>query len=68
MYTITTDIVDPASGEIIAEAGDVSECETVGPDEYCPVCHESRMDYLVWQDDETIRCETCGCEYDLEAE
>ena len=40
--------------------------ERVSADEQCPNCHENRMDYLVWQDDETIKCASCGCEYELE--
>lgn len=29
----------------------------------CPVCGEERVDWLVWLDDETVKCQTCGCEY-----
>ena len=26
----------------------------------CPRCGERRMDWLVWQDDERVKCSTCG--------
>ena len=29
----------------------------------CPGCRESRADQLVWQDDERVRCTSCGMEY-----
>lgn len=29
----------------------------------CPQCGEADADRLVWQDDEFIRCETCGTVY-----
>jgi len=32
----------------------------------CPKCGEPRIDWLVWQDGETLRCETCGAEYMLD--
>jgi len=31
----------------------------------CPHCGETRADALVWQDDETIRCASCGRRYEL---
>jgi len=32
--------------------------------ESCPYCCESRVDYLVWQeDDETVLCLSCGKTY-----
>jgi len=40
--------------------------ETVPPNDQCPRCHEERMDYLVWQDDDVVQCHTCGCEYTLD--
>jgi uncharacterized Zn finger protein len=32
--------------------------EHVGPE--CPHCGEDDVDKLVWQDDVTVKCETCG--------
>jgi hypothetical protein len=29
----------------------------------CPECHEWCPDLLEWIDDNTVRCETCGMEY-----
>jgi len=31
----------------------------------CPRCGETHQDALVWQDDETIRCASCGTRYEL---
>jgi len=31
----------------------------------CPRCGETHQDKLVWQDDETIECASCGTRYDL---
>jgi rubredoxin len=33
----------------------------------CPVCHERRMDYLVWTDDEWIKCISCGIIFDSDS-
>ena len=39
----------------------MAECEELVDQEYaCPRCGERRVDWLVWQDDEHIRCETCS--------
>ena len=29
----------------------------------CPKCREARMDYLVWIDDDSVRCVSCGAVY-----
>lgn len=29
----------------------------------CPDCGERRQDNLVWNEDDTITCQTCGCVY-----
>lgn len=29
----------------------------------CPYCCEDRADFLVWQDDDTVRCSSCGLTY-----
>jgi rubredoxin len=30
----------------------------------CPKCGENRIDYLVWIDDDKVRCSICGTEYE----
>lgn len=40
------------------------EPDLVAPRFGCPNCGERDADLLVWlEDDETVRCVTCGCEY-----
>lgn len=39
--------------------------EHVPADAQCPNCHEVRMDYLVWNDEDEIACTTCGETYTL---
>ena len=39
------------------------EEEVVDDGDECPGCGEFRVDYLVWVDDDTVRCTTCGTEY-----
>jgi predicted RNA-binding Zn-ribbon protein involved in translation (DUF1610 family) len=29
----------------------------------CPHCGESRIDFLEWEDDESVKCRTCGRTY-----
>jgi predicted RNA-binding Zn-ribbon protein involved in translation (DUF1610 family) len=36
----------------------------VAPRHACPGCGEDRLDWLVWQDDEQVRCSTCGTVYE----
>ena len=36
-------------------------CDSVSPG--CPSCGERLIDHLVWIDDETVRCTTCGSDY-----
>jgi len=31
----------------------------------CPTCGERRQDWLSCGDDDSIRCETCGCIYEI---
>jgi len=37
--------------------------DLVSPDDACPVCGERDIDSLVWLNDDTVRCATCGTEY-----
>jgi rubredoxin len=30
----------------------------------CPLCGEARVDYLVWIDDDFVRCQICQTTYD----
>jgi uncharacterized Zn finger protein len=30
----------------------------------CPQCGERRIDYLVWNEEERVECQTCGQVYD----
>ena len=34
----------------------------------CPNCGEARMDYLVCQDDDSIKCASCGQIYRIETD
>jgi rubredoxin len=36
----------------------------VSQDCACPLCGESRVDYLVWIDDDFVRCQICQTTYD----
>ena len=36
----------------------------VSHDDGCPICGERRVDYLVWLDDEWVRCTSCRIQYD----
>jgi hypothetical protein len=47
-----------------AEHGDVSAIELVAFAYRCPGCGERHVDNLVWIDDETVKCATCGALYD----
>ena len=29
----------------------------------CPECGERRVDWLIWLNDQTVQCQTCGSEY-----
>lgn len=35
----------------------------VSNEDKCPHCEEMRMDYLAWQNDEEIKCTSCGHVY-----
>jgi hypothetical protein len=44
----------------------MGEDTEVGPPEGCPSCGERHADRLVWQEDDSIICQSCGCRYRLE--
>lgn len=37
--------------------------ELVSDSARCPGCGEARVDYLEWIDDQTVRCHSCGRQY-----
>jgi len=37
--------------------------ELVAETQACPGCGERDLDQLVWQDDRTVKCSTCGRQY-----
>ncbi|MBM4020578.1 MAG: hypothetical protein FJ288_20045 [Planctomycetes bacterium] len=37
--------------------------EMVAQADACPGCGERNVDNLVWQDDQTVKCTTCGKQY-----
>ena len=51
-------IIDPCLED------DVSAIELVAFAYRCPGCGERHIDNLVWIDDETVKCATCGALYD----
>ena len=44
---------------------EANESDTEYVDFPCPSCGEDRVDYLEWEDDETVKCTTCGRSYNL---
>jgi hypothetical protein len=44
----------------------MEDSDLVPPGLGCPVCHERRMDYLLWTDDEWITCSNCGITFDAD--
>ena len=47
----------------VADELDPPLANRVAPPEACPTCGERDIDRLVWQDDETVRCDACGMTY-----
>jgi hypothetical protein len=47
--------------EIILET-DTAE-DVCYPGSECPDCGENRIDWLIWLDDETVECQSCGMMY-----
>ncbi len=41
----------------------ITELEYVDPQYACPTCGERRLDWLVWIEGDTVRCQTCKTEY-----
>lgn len=36
----------------------------VAPEDACPKCGQRQSDLLIWQDDDRVRCFSCGTIYD----
>lgn len=49
---------------VIDPGAEDDEPELVLFTDRCPCCGERRVDHLVWIDDETVECTTCGAWYD----
>ena len=49
-----------------AALGIADDTDTVRQTLACPVCEESRVDWLIIQDDERVECQTCGAIYNLD--
>ena len=47
----------------VADELDPPLANRVGPAEACPNCGGREVDRLVWQDDESVRCDACGKMY-----
>jgi len=62
-HTFSVTRVSSVNGVIIL-LKDVAE-ETTDTD-FCEACGENRTNYLIWQDDVSIRCDTCGSVYNTE--
>lgn len=56
----TNELAEYCREAIIDDDG--NECVT--ENSKCPCCGERRMDELVWEDDDTVKCATCGTVYD----
>lgn len=50
--------------DALIDAADYPELDLVEPRYACPCCGERREDYLEWQEDDTVKCATCGTVYD----
>jgi hypothetical protein len=50
----------------IADDLDPPVLNAVAPEAACPNCDERDADKLVWQEDETVRCDACGTTYEPE--
>lgn len=46
-----------------------ADIEELVDDKYrCPSCGENRLDWLIWIEGDTVRCEACGQEYKVPEE
>lgn len=48
----------------IADQLDPPLAELVHPSAACPNCGERKVDLLVWQDDDSVRCSRCQATYE----
>lgn len=49
----------------IADEADPPLGDQVSRIHACPGCNERRLDLLVWQDDDSLTCGTCGMNFTL---
>lgn len=49
-------------------AVEFDKSDFVKPGRKCPGCGESRIDYLLWQDDIHVECQTCGIYFEVYSE
>jgi hypothetical protein len=56
---------DPESIDVayVRDAINAQVDDLVAEADACPGCRERRADSLLWQDDETVKCTTCGKQY-----
>jgi hypothetical protein len=56
---------DPESIDVdyVRDAINAQADELVAEADACPKCRERNVDNLVWQDDKTVKCSTCGSQY-----
>jgi len=56
---------DPESIDVdyVRDALNAQLDDEVAEGNACPRCGERNQDNLVWQDDETVKCTTCGNQY-----
>jgi len=56
---------DPESIDVdyVRDAINAQVDDLVAEADACPGCRERRVDTLVWQDDGTVKCSTCGKQY-----
>lgn len=48
----------------IADRLDPPVRDEVGPECACPECGERHTDRLVWEEDDLVRCDSCGITFD----
>jgi hypothetical protein len=49
---------------IIWQGKEYVDCTPVEPGNECPNCTEARYDWLSWDDQDWLTCQTCGYIYD----
>ena len=66
LVALTTAIWEGRDGDVLPEGDKWDETDEVVEDGMeCPKCGEARHDWLICQDDDTVKCATCGHIYEL---